>query len=581
MRIGPVATSLARLLKMIGHGYVHADARPYMFGARLIAFQKGAKSIRPIASGEVLRRAAAKLLCSRVKTAARKFFLEVDQVDVAVSAGADSLILAADSVELGAHEVLVKVDFANAFNSISRAAIGREVAAHFPVLNGYFTTAYSAPTSLFFGADTIPSRAGVQQGDPLGPLFFSLALAARWKTLRGDTAAKGLRLKLGAWYLDDGVIAAHERVVAPLLTALGTWSSDGLNLNLAKCEVITRDGAPSLPNTMKRVHPDCWDILGTPLGTAAQVQARISAIVPRVLQRLAKVATLQDVRAAYLTTRYCICYGPLVHLMRAFGTSFAFRQFDREFRSLAERILQPMSADEWALAELPLRHGGLGLRPCHPFAAIARAAARRAAAPTATLLLKSEVLTHAESIVSQCPTLERFPTTRLSIMEDLRSLVATTHDDVSEQARWTHRLDQALADAWSAGPTVTARSKAIANSASAPLASAWLWGPGCDERRLPWMTSPEFLVAVLFRLGRDIFPADGSVKCRMCAAPLDAKGDHALTCLARGARTIVHHRIVEEFFALASAARLWPRKEDGNLFWPPHDNLRPDLVFRA
>eukprot|EP00760_Papus_ankaliazontas_P020347 PhM_4_TR18420/c4_g1_i3/m.85177 len=89
-------------------------------------------------------------------------------------------------------------------------------------------------------------------------------------------------------------------------------------------------------------------------------------------------------------------------------------------------------------------------------------------------------------------------------------------------------------------------------------------GPGCDERRLPWMTSSEFLVAVLFRLGRDIFPADGSVKCRMCAAPLDAKGDHALTCLARGARTIVHHRIVEEFFALASAARLWPRKEDGN-----------------
>eukprot|EP00760_Papus_ankaliazontas_P023482 PhM_4_TR2056/c1_g2_i3/m.10441 len=282
---------------------------------------------------------------------------------------------------------------------------------------------------------------------------------------------------------------------------------------------------------MKRLHPDSWDLLGTPLGTAERVEARIREIIPRVVKRLSDVACLQDTRAAYLVARYCVCYGPLVHLMRAFGTSDAFADFDREFRVVTERILQPMSADQWAQAELPLRHGGLGLRPCHPFAAIARAAARRSAAPTAELLLRARVHTHAEAIISACPTLERFLTTRLSILEDLRSLTGTDlGDEPSEQAAWTHRFDDARQDAWKARPTVTDRSRAIVNSASAPLASAWLWGPGCDERRLPWMTADEFMAAVLLRLGCDLFPA--GLKCRLCSAPLDAKGDHALTCLA-------------------------------------------------
>eukprot|EP00760_Papus_ankaliazontas_P015513 PhM_4_TR16558/c0_g1_i1/m.101238 len=47
-----------------------------------------------------------------------------------------------------------------------------------------------------------------------------------------------------------------------------------------------------------------------------------------------------------------------------FATSNTFKEFDREFRIVAENILQPMSTDQWAQAELPLRHGGLGLRPC-------------------------------------------------------------------------------------------------------------------------------------------------------------------------------------------------------------------------
>ena len=42
----------------------------------------------------------------------------------------------------GASGVVVKIDASNAFNSISRAAIGR----HSPLLSGYFVAAYAEPT---------------------------------------------------------------------------------------------------------------------------------------------------------------------------------------------------------------------------------------------------------------------------------------------------------------------------------------------------------------------------------------------------------------------------------------------------
>eukprot|EP00760_Papus_ankaliazontas_P001559 PhM_4_TR10507/c4_g1_i2/m.106152 len=140
---------------------------------------------------------------------------------------------------------------------------------------GYFSATYCATTSLFFGDGVISSRAGVQQGDPLSPLFFSLALATRWQALREDATVKGLQLKLGAWYLDDGVVAAHESVIGPILAKIGTWGGEGFHLNPTKCEIISRNGAPSLPGAMQRIHPDNWDLLGTPLGTADHVEARV------------------------------------------------------------------------------------------------------------------------------------------------------------------------------------------------------------------------------------------------------------------------------------------------------------------
>ena len=74
------------------------------------------------------------------------------------------------------HHCFVKLDFRNAFNSVCRDTVRDGVATYIPDLLSYFNSAYGATYRLSFGGYTIDSAEGVQQGNPLGPIFFSLAV---------------------------------------------------------------------------------------------------------------------------------------------------------------------------------------------------------------------------------------------------------------------------------------------------------------------------------------------------------------------------------------------------------------------
>ena len=62
----------------------------------------------------------------------------------------------------------------------------------------------------------LSSQSGVQQGDPLGPLFFSLVL---WKiTMAIDTDDDcSLALLFNAWFLDDGVLAGRKSALCSII----------------------------------------------------------------------------------------------------------------------------------------------------------------------------------------------------------------------------------------------------------------------------------------------------------------------------------------------------------------------------
>ena len=89
--------------------------------------------------------------------------------------------------------------------------------------------AYSAPSPLHFGEHVIPSSSGVQQGDPLRPAFFALAV---------DGCARSMRAPLNVWYLDDATLAGPAEIVAEDLITLRTELPKlGLELNQSECEL--------------------------------------------------------------------------------------------------------------------------------------------------------------------------------------------------------------------------------------------------------------------------------------------------------------------------------------------------------
>ena len=72
--------------------------------------------------------------------------------------------------------VLVKLDFSNAFNSLRRDCMLEAVAKDIPEIYRFAHASYSCNSVLKFGTHSIISEEGPQQGDPLGPMLFALPL---------------------------------------------------------------------------------------------------------------------------------------------------------------------------------------------------------------------------------------------------------------------------------------------------------------------------------------------------------------------------------------------------------------------
>ena len=109
--------------------------------------------------------------------------------------------------------------------------------SQFPELGRWATWCYGAPSHLQFGDSTLQSAGGVQQGNPLGPLFFATALQPLATELRNSP------LDLATFYLDDGLFAGDVRDVAHAFQHVQQRCvALGLELNLQKYEVVASQG---------------------------------------------------------------------------------------------------------------------------------------------------------------------------------------------------------------------------------------------------------------------------------------------------------------------------------------------------
>ena len=172
----------------------------------------------------------------------------------------------------------------NAFNECRRSFFLQRVQVEFPQLYAWVQWSYHCAGELRFGSNRIISTAGVQQGDPLGPLLFSLVLMDLLDDI-GDIS--GLITQL--WYLDDGTFIGTRDAVSRMLKALDKKGPEfGVYVNLSKCEVLWPSGDQAFPEFDSRVRrgfksfrvdQNFWDLQLLDLTTSLMTSSKLALTV--------------------------------------------------------------------------------------------------------------------------------------------------------------------------------------------------------------------------------------------------------------------------------------------------------------
>ena len=370
--------SLTRWTNCLLAGQLDRRLSPWLCGAPLTALLKPSGGVRPIAVGETLRRLTSRLCCTAARPSLPNLFLPSGQVGVGINSGLEAAIhtLRLFLKRHGGDEDLccLKLDMHNAFNECHRSAFLHRLRRDLPEIVAWVQWCYSSAAELHFGVHRILSTAGVQQGDPLGPLLFSLTLL---ELLDAIGPVEGLSLQL--WYLDDGTVVGTRAAVRRFLELLLEKGPQfGLFVNLEKTELFWPSGDqlyPDFPVTIRRINAssDGVTLLGSPTwGPDEFFRNFVRQHINKVLESQARLMDLENPQVALHLLRSCLGLCKLNHLQCTVPTSIVsdlWRHFDDGLRHSLGSITQSSISDAaWQQASLPVRYGGLGLRTALPSA---------------------------------------------------------------------------------------------------------------------------------------------------------------------------------------------------------------------
>ena len=561
----PLLSALADFCNLVLRGDTPEEVRPFLFGASLVALRKKGGGVRPIAVGCTLRRLVAKVACKQVVDEMAEL-LAPRQLGYGVRGGSEAAVHAARRFlnNMGTCQAMVKLDFENAFNSVRRDCMLEAVQLLCPPLYAFAHSAYAAPSNLFWDDNTFSSAEDVQQGDPLGPLFFCLLLHQHSLQLKSE---------FQALYLDDATLAGNCQYLVHDIQVIREAVDLGLTLNAGKCEIISSDMTicgtllVSLPG-VQLVPPSRAQLLGSPIGDDSCVSAVLAEKV-ETLRRLGERLKLLSAHDALILLRNCFALPKLLHTLRTAPcfSSATLATYDDclcEIPGLVTNTLLERDSLAWMQAALPVKLGGLGIRSAVSVAPSAFLASTHSTAELVDAILPPRIRFHPAPHLDEAQS-------RWSAGHDCQPPkgIAACRQKSWDYARTSLTAQRLLDEA----ENDEERSRLLA--VSTRESGAWLRALPVSALGLR-MDDDTVRVAVGLRLGA---PVCGPHRCQHCSAEVNALGRHALSCRWSEGRHLQHAALNEIVKRGLTAAHVPSRLEPTGLL--RSDGKRPDGVTLA
>ena len=165
---------------------------------------------------------------------------------------------------------------------------------------------YGSQPILRYGSYSISSQCGVQQGDPLGPLGFALALHPIIERIQAEVPG----LLANAWYLDDGTLCGSPDNLAK---AFDIVEEDGpaLLLNHHKSHLFVPHNSVPLRHLLPSDIPfssEGFCLLGSPIGSVSFMEEAIQDRVDKVGLIINRLPDLEDAQMATSLLRSCLAF---------------------------------------------------------------------------------------------------------------------------------------------------------------------------------------------------------------------------------------------------------------------------------